>query len=419
MKRSAPLWSVLLLGAAGVACHEDGAWQGHVDLWPIPREGNDRVDLGGGDAGMDATVPDDDPRSYFDARQVYLVGSLTPGACFRRAIAPVLQPDDAVVGFNCLANLSTAQIRPTDGRLFYVERGDLYMFSADLGGAAVSNLSYPERPLDNDVVVSLPACPGQTGTRAFKLSASGVLFYRCGENWYDGDNTFVAMLSDTVLQVGLDGSALTENGIHSFASSADAMDAAVPDAAVPDAAVNDVGDDAAVNDAGDDAAANDAGADAAANDAGDDAAVHDAGDAGQLTADAGMSQSAPSLTPFVGLPAGARILASRTVLDGYWIVLSVPTDASAAELWHVDVRGHASLVGSYPALPANQYLFSSIEFGSQLDGDGALYQLAAYTTEGSRETIVRRTLQGESSVVYDEGDDPLVEIYSSSLITGP
>ena len=52
MKRPAALWSVFLLGVACVGCHEDGTWKGDVDLWPIPRAGNDRIE-GERDAGMD------------------------------------------------------------------------------------------------------------------------------------------------------------------------------------------------------------------------------------------------------------------------------------------------------------------------------------------------------------------------------
>lgn len=77
--------------------------------------------------------------------------------------------------------------------------------------------------------------------------------------------------------------------------------------------------------------------------------------------------------------------------------------------------GAASKLGSYPPLPANQYGASS----AKLDAEGLLYEFAHDDREAFRDTIVRRSVQGASEVIYDEIYNPRVKIHISNLITGP
>lgn len=128
---------LLALGACGDA-HPEREYDEELELWPIPNAGStgpdpfDRPpDAGrstdaGGDAAAprDAGTPDSAPPpppdlslQVFDPEQVYLVGTLSEGACYRDAIAPILDPDRASIGFDCDWFSATAMIRPSDGRV--------------------------------------------------------------------------------------------------------------------------------------------------------------------------------------------------------------------------------------------------------------------------------------------------------------
>ena len=80
------------------------------------------VGTGGGTAECTTPLTSD----VFDPANIYLAGTLQEGACYRDAIASWTCPSTAVTGFSCDfdnnstgAERTSAQIRPSDGRLLY------------------------------------------------------------------------------------------------------------------------------------------------------------------------------------------------------------------------------------------------------------------------------------------------------------
>ncbi|WP_437499187.1 hypothetical protein [Sorangium sp. So ce1099] len=126
-----------------------------------------------------------------------------------------------------------------------------------------------------------------------------------------------------------------------------------------------------------------------------------------------------SSAPIVGLP-DAPLLAVRALApDSFRVALSTDQGSGAAELWQIDATGTATLIGSYPPVPAGytvQPFFPHRHHA--LEATGALLQFG----EGPmvfQDVIVRREIGGSSAVVYDEANDPLVQIHISGLVTGP
>ena len=354
-----------------IACGDEGGNDGkdphaEIELWPIPTAGsvvpimNPRAaDVPSGGAGQfsgsprDAAVPSDpvaeedagppDPdRSFFDPEQVYLFGTLSEGACYRDAVAPVEAPSDAVVGFACDANESTGWIRPTDGRLLYTDgqlQDTVVVFTCDGCTKVTAGDPYPTDPLANDDRIELP-CPGAALRIGYQLAPNGRVYHLCNDGWYDQDGDRIPTREAyLIVHLGPDDTALLSNNVLDLTS-------------------------------------------------------------GEMAPLSGLADLDP--------------LAARALEDGYWIAIQ-SSATEPTELWHVALDGTATQLGTYPPLPANQ----SGPYGAKLDGQGRLFQMARDTTESSRDTIVRRSIDGQSQVVYDEADDPLVKIHISSLFTGP
>lgn len=347
-RHAALLFSVL----AACADDERHAGERDIDLWPIPSVGSPfpadatlpdaRVSTLR-DAGLDAARDAADPGpldlslQVFDPEQVYIFGTLSEGACFRDAVAPLLDPNKAVVGFTCEAYAGSATIRATDGNLLYLSTNrSVYVFRCDGCTQFTATSRYPEMPEANDIVLSKPACPNQVRS-GFLVARDGAVMQLCNNDWFNESGAKVA--SGDILAFGGEGTALTAQGVLRLAD-------------------------------------------------------------GQLTA----------FNP--PLPRAAT--AHRTRADGYWLALPGVDAKAAPELWHAAFDGTTKLVGTYPALPANQQLNGS----SKLDGKGRLVQLTTDTIVIFRDTIVRRSIDGESAIVYDEGTQPLVQLHGSNLFTG-
>ena len=86
-----------------------------------------------------------------------------------------------------------------------------------------------------------------------------------------------------------------------------------------------------------------------------------------------------------------------------------------AELWHIDETGFAVQVVRYP-LPPSDTTISPGTFA--LDSTGALFHIA-YRGVSFNDVILRRTIEGDSDIVYDEASDPLVKVHISNLVTAP
>jgi hypothetical protein len=119
---------------------------------------------------------------------------------------------------------------------------------------------------------------------------------------------------------------------------------------------------------------------------------------------------AAQLRPFIGLP-DARRGTYRVRPDGYWMVLG---ERAAEELWHVAFDGTARLLGAYPAPPETQQRLS----GANLDGQGRLYYIARETAS-ARSTVVRRSVEGASEIIYVEPAGTQTWGHLFFMFTGP
>ena len=384
------VWSVLSTLAAtclALACGDPvgpgdrGDADAPVELWPLPRSGRTDVRVpfalagasaagrggragegvsgtsanggagagGNGDGDVDAgTLPVGDPTlDQLDPDEVYIFGTLSEGACYLDAIAPVLAPDRALVGFDCSASLGVAYIRPDDGRMIYAQFGGrdaVYGFRCDGCSYVTGPADYPDAPLANDEPMPTPACDASAFMGQFTVTAEGELAYRCQDGqWYDADGEALAGLRvdpASLLSIGHEHTALLTDGVVDL-------------------------------------------------------------ETGELAPWEGLTQP--------------RVIAVRAVPDGYWIAVQPEDAMQPPELWEVAFDGTAMSLGVYPDPPADQEVLSQ----RRLDGEGRLVQFARDTTEVFRDTIIRRSIEGESAVIYDEADDPVVKLHISNLFTGP
>lgn len=115
-----------------------------------------------------------------------------------------------------------------------------------------------------------------------------------------------------------------------------------------------------------------------------------------------------------GLDVSIHIIAKRATPTGFHIVLTSKTGADTPELWNVTTDAVAERVGIYPLPPVGRDPNS----WGVLSTDDALYEIGS-GPETFQDIIVRRTLDGDSSVVYDEDTDPRVKLHGSTIFTGP
>jgi hypothetical protein len=110
-------------------------------------------------------------------------------------------------------------------------------------------------------------------------------------------------------------------------------------------------------------------------------------------------------------------VATRARADGYWYVHAPGEAHEHVQLWHVALDASATLLGTYPAPPAHQQLLLS---GAKLDAGGRLLQIAQDMREPFRNTVVRRSLEGESQVLFDtKFPQAGVNFHGFKLVTGP
>jgi hypothetical protein len=128
---------------------------------------------GGGSAGEDVGPMSD---GYYDPAEVYLLGTLSEGACYRDALAHPRTPNVAAVGFDC--EIYATGIDPATKRfVFRHDEGDqqtLLSFRPDGNGRGV----YPETPHANDErMLTKQVC---ANPRAYFLSPDGApIIYQC------------------------------------------------------------------------------------------------------------------------------------------------------------------------------------------------------------------------------------------------
>ncbi len=189
-----------------------------------------RVD-GGVFTGVDAgrASPDAGSLHVLDPGEVYLMGTLSEGACYRDALAHWSNPNLASVGFDCYAYETSAMIRPTDGRLIYTNTFEdkLREYHCDDCSYSSTSTAYPMNVLANDTVLPTPCAAANDSLAWFRLTAEGEVLHQCrlslgklrdstGAEVYDGTN-------DPVISVGGAGWLLTEKKVVNFKTSASVL----------------------------------------------------------------------------------------------------------------------------------------------------------------------------------------------------
>jgi hypothetical protein len=201
------------------------------------------VDAGTPDAGADGglsvdagAATDAGPRfdgglRVLDPGDVYLAGTLSEGACYRSALAHWANPNVAAVAFDCYFNAQQAVIRPTDGRLLYVNTFEdlLREFHCD---ACPYAGTYPSWSLVPDVVVPTPCPVGGGRLGRFRVSADGTVLHACTSTnglWRDarGDPVYDGTIDELVV-VGAGGWLLTRTRVVSLDGGASASLAGLP-----------------------------------------------------------------------------------------------------------------------------------------------------------------------------------------------
>jgi hypothetical protein len=141
---------------------------------------------------------------------VYLVGNIAPYGDY--ALTHWSDANRACLGFPMYGALPGAQIRPTDGRLVYLdlEGGPkLREFHGDVCPTTSSAL-YPSNPAMNDPILPDPGCAPHAGASGMLVSSDGETFTACYGFVYDSAGVMVydAQGATQLLAVGHDRLAL-------------------------------------------------------------------------------------------------------------------------------------------------------------------------------------------------------------------
>jgi hypothetical protein len=314
---------------------------------------------------------------------VYLNGTLKDGACYVDALTHWSDPNSACTGFDCYFDPLTAVIRPTDGRMLYMNTFEYLIreFHAESCPMARGG-AYPSAPLANDTIIPTPMCPdatggalagvampdaGITGVAGFVVSPEGDVYYHCfkvggeGAVWYDlaGNAVYDESNGYPLYKIARGRMALVRSQALQNFKLANLTTGVLTDIGAPPPW------------------------------------THDAG----------------AFSPPTGFIMAIRALDPA----GFWV--AVGFTSSDPELWEIHPDGTSTKIGSYPPVPTGQGVYSSTGQAA-LDGCGALLQVSI-DLRASQNTIVRRQVQGSSLVVYDEATMPLVRIFGSYLVTGP
>ncbi|KYG05079.1 hypothetical protein BE21_42995 [Sorangium cellulosum] len=199
-------------GAAGGAGGDGGGGEGGGD-----GEGGAGPECDGAPVTLTGDV--------LDPGQVYLDGTLEEGACYMSAVAHWSTPSSAVVGFPCHFDGRNAQIRPTDGRLIYLDSEDDVLLEFRCEGCPYDGGEYPLGPRANDPVLPTPPCEEDIlAYTHFLISPEGAVLHRCrvdAPTWYDpSGNEVYADPDSPLLHLGHGGLALTERSVVDLATSA-------------------------------------------------------------------------------------------------------------------------------------------------------------------------------------------------------
>lgn len=333
---------------------------------PDPYAGARPTDAGV-DSGIDGSVlPStcDSSTDTFDPGAVYLLGSVPGAGCSPNAVAALTSPDVESVGFGCGVDARSASIRPSDGRLVYVDgaNGRLLTFRKDAYAydANTAVCTYPVDPASNDQVIATTACSGSIGAPSQFLFAPDLegVWYTCTNAsglWFDQNHDRVdAVGTRPPLLRGVAGSMLLGPSSGELGS--------------PRELVLSVGNGTS-----------------------------------EIAIGSGLSEE-------------GDVLAMRALDDGFWIALQSDGEG-AVERVLVGLDGSVVVEGAYPALPAN-VSFDAAGAGHALDASGALYAAVVDQRSGSTHAgVARLALDGVATVVYTESDGPEVTADGAVLVT--
>jgi hypothetical protein len=309
----------------------------------------------GGKSGS-ADAPDYMKTGTFDPQQVYLLGTLSEGACYLDALTHWATPDFALTGFDCdTSRFGGMFIRPSDGRYVFSvsasSSNDYLAFVPDGSGTE----AYPKDPYTNDILLpSVCANP-----RSYFLDPSGgesvYLCYGsapCAETatakcayYYESEEEYAVPAGNYLVRLGFDGYALL--GSRTETTSTESWTVLTPD--------------------------------------------------GELVPASQTFQAA----------------AMRAHPEGFWLLRSSPP---GLQRWNLGFDGSVVLDGAYPDPP----LTSAYAGGCAFEGGGAVVCMGRSTDVTFEDHILRAELDAdEAEVVYTEASDPLVKVHGSSLVTGP
>jgi hypothetical protein len=319
------------------------------------------------DAGVDGGGVDGGPPSNcasatdtFDRDAVYLLGSVPGATCSPSAVAALDSPDVESIGFGCGVDAQNVAIRPSDGRLVYLdgEGGRLLVFRKDdySYDSGTDSCTYPANPAGNDQVLTTTSCSGSIG------APSGFLFAPDREGfWYTCTNASGLWFDeghDRVDAVGTRAPLLRGYGGSMLVGPIDS----------PRELVLSIGDGTS-----------------------------------EIAIGGGLSEE-------------GKVLAMRALDDGFWIALQNDGESSIERLL-VGLDGSVASEGEFPALPAN-VSFDAAGAGHALDVSGALYAAVVDRRAGAAVSgVAKLVLAGESTVVYSESDTSEVTAEGAALVT--
>ncbi|HXK17276.1 MAG TPA: hypothetical protein VNG33_05730, partial [Polyangiaceae bacterium] len=107
-------------------------------------------------------------------------------------------------------------------------------------------------------------------------------------------------------------------------------------------------------------------------------------------------------------------VAYRGHSDGFYVAES----GARITLFQVSPDGSSKNLGSYPVEPSGIYAYQNLG-DAALTKDGVLYEIGNRTSNNQK-VIMRRAIGGTSEIIYDEADDPYVQITGfGRLLTSP
>lgn len=283
-----------------------------------------------------------------DGNDILIWGTLGEGACYLDAIAPVISPSQAKVGFDCYSEVSsftTPAVRDPTGTLVYIdgarspERPVRFVPDSWIWDPVFNSWDYPSDGNLDDPAMPASACVSTDAVENFVLQeTTGSYAYACAlarNEWYDADGSpFVSgaqlkAWNESDVLLGTDGSYAATTWY-----------------------------------------------------------VWDPG-----------TRARHAVT---GLPSTFTFLDARANHGGFWMAL-IPSGGAVGQLWSISGAGVATKVTDYGPKPA----IAPTSYYGVIDRKGALYVEGMDQTVVFNDLIVKYPADGSpGTVIYKESDAP-------------